>query len=383
MDTPNYNKLNFNYEIKVKSDKGNDFLINFSAETYSFLEIKAIKKNDLTTKTFFNQFSPEKIKENRYMLAFDDLDEICQELSGKIKENGIQLTEEIDNVCISIPLNNSKIKEIQLIQFTLNEIKKDEKESMNELFQLIDKLNNENQLLKKEIKEIKAEYKKEITEITLEYEKKIDNLKSIANNSNNEINKLKEQMKTWLDYKDYIDSKNKIEINSLIINNNINYQKTIKKWIDKDNDIQAKLLYRKSRDGNKISTFHQLCDNKGPTLTLFITDDGNIGGLYTPLSWDCVSKWKNDNDTLIFNLSKKKKYKKNQKNCSIYCDGSYGPKTYGFGFYKPNQMDKIEHLGTSINNYFENGADILLNNSTIIKYFNTNEVEVFEIKKVD
>ena len=113
MDTPNYNKLNFNYEIKVKSDKGNDFLINFSAETYSFLEIKAIKKNELTTKIFFNQFSPEKIKENRYMLAFDDLDEICQELSGKIKENGIQLTEELDNVCISIPLNNSKIKEIK------------------------------------------------------------------------------------------------------------------------------------------------------------------------------------------------------------------------------------------------------------------------------
>ena len=115
------------------------------------------------------------------------------------------------------------------------------------------------------------------------------------------------------DYKDYLDSKNKIEINSLIINNNINYQNSIKKWIDKNNEIKAELLYRKSRDGDQISTFHRLCDNKGPTLTLFETNDGNLGGLYTPLSWDNNSQWKGDYDTFLFNLSKNIKYKKNNK----------------------------------------------------------------------
>ena len=45
-------------------------------------------------------------------------------------------------------------------------------------------------------------------------------------------------------------------------------------------------------------------------------------------------------------------------------------------------MNQILHSGTSINNYYENGANILLNYSTAIKYFKINEVEVFAIKKV-
>ena len=182
------------------------------------------------------------------MLAFDDLDEICNELSERIKENGIELTEESDNVSISIPLKNSKTKEIQ---FTLNEKTNNEKENIHELIQLIGKLSNENELLKQEMKEIKIEYKKEITQIKSEYEKEIaenkkeiDNLKKLTNNSNNEMNQLKEQLKTLLDDKNYNESKKKIEINSLIINNNKNYQKAIKKWIDKDNAIKAELLIK-------------------------------------------------------------------------------------------------------------------------------------------
>ena len=44
-------------------------------------------------------------------------------------------------------------------------------------------------------------------------------------------------------------------------------------------------------------------------------------------------------------------------------------------------MNQIRHCGTYINGYYENGADILPNNSTGDKYFNINEVEVFLIKK--
>ena len=35
--------------------------------------------------------------------------------------------------------------------------------------------------------------------------------------------------------------------------------------------IQAKLLFRASRDGFSDSKFHELCDNKGPLLALFVT----------------------------------------------------------------------------------------------------------------
>ena len=35
----------------------------------------------------------------------------------------------------------------------------------------------------------------------------------------------------------------------------------MKNWISPNNNIKAELLYRLSRDGEKISKYHQLCDN--------------------------------------------------------------------------------------------------------------------------
>ena len=99
-------------------------------------------------------------------------------------------------------------------------------------------------------------------------------------------------------------------LDSIIINGNEKYKETLKKWIDPSTKIKAELLYRLSENGDKFSTFHELCDNKGPTLTLFYVNDGNIIGIYTPLSWDSSSGRKDDMETFIFNLNKNKKYKK-------------------------------------------------------------------------
>ena len=118
--------------------------------------------------------------------------------------------------------------------------------------------------------------------------KEINVLKNIINKQNNEINELKEQMKSWLKYRESIEMISELK-NSLIINNNIEYYKLIKNWINPDKKIEGELLYRLSRDGDQISTFHSLCDNKGATLTLFETKEGNKGGIYTPLSWDSNS----------------------------------------------------------------------------------------------
>ena len=35
----------------------------------------------------------------------------------------------------------------------------------------------------------------------------------------------------------------------------------------------------------------------------FKTEDGNIGGIYTPLDWDMGTGWKNDWDSFMFNLN--------------------------------------------------------------------------------
>ena len=39
-------------------------------------------------------------------------------------------------------------------------------------------------------------------------------------------------------------------------------------WINPQNELKTELLYRMSKDGESYDDFHNLCDNKGPTLTL-------------------------------------------------------------------------------------------------------------------
>ena len=124
------------------------------------------------------------------------------------------------------------------------------------------------------------------------------------------INKLIEQInifgKIIEENKLYISN---LDNSSLIINNNKEYIKLLKNWINPNKTLKSELLYRLSRDGKELLKFHKLCDDKGPTLTLFQTDDGNKGGIYTPLSWDIKSEYKKDKETFMFNLNKNEKYK--------------------------------------------------------------------------
>src|SRR6266498_5775403 len=69
----------------------------------------------------------------------------------------------------------------------------------------------------------------------------------------------------------------------------------IQKWINNGNNgerkAEWKLLYRASRDGFGANTFHNHCDNKGPTVTIVKRQGiADIVGGYTPLSWSSRNK---------------------------------------------------------------------------------------------
>ena len=192
-----------------------------------------------------------------------------------------------------------------------------------------------------------------------------------------EINKFINEIKKFGEIKSE-DIETIINLNSKIIGDNYECNKILKSWINQKDNINAELLYRLSRDGEKISKFHELCDNKGATLTIFVTEDGNKGGIFTPLSWDTVSEKKRDKDTFMFNLNNSKKYQKiNENDASIWCMDKFGPWTTYFGFIKT--MKNIEHRGLEINNCYKNGAEILPNNKNEYKYYNVKEIEVFKI----
>lgn len=319
--------LNFIFEIELISNKNTKFLVELKVENYSDLIISAKKiDNSIFQKVFINSFTPDKIKENKYFLHFDNLKEICDEITEKLKNEKISLNENSKSLTISIPLNSTKIKEInfELYEKEINTTDKFDKilslieaqnKEINELKQKninIENILNENIIIinqqKSQINELK-EKNKELVNLFNENKNLINQQKLQINNLEEKINKLENSNTNYGNYgNDIIEN-----LDSIIIKDNIQYKKYLKNWISPNKKIKAKLLYRLTKDGNLASEFHKKCDNKGTTLILFDLIDGNKIGFYIPLKWTTGHEWKNDMNSFIFNLTKNKKHKKLKK----------------------------------------------------------------------
>jgi len=341
-----------------------------------------LKENIKYLEEFFNEIENtinelkklyEKINEEKEELKMK-ISNIFTKVRNSLNEREDKLLSDIDNEFDNLFFKEDIIKQCEqlpkLIKHSLGIGKEiDNKWNENEKLKNINEcINIENE--NRKIKMIKENINKSnlIKDIKFSFEEE------------DKVNKFLEQIKNF----GKIVKENKLNSSilddSLIINNNKEYIKTLKFWINPSKNINSELLYRLSRDGKELSKFHELCDDKGPTLTIFQIDDGNIGGIYTPLSWDIKSSSKKDKETFMFNLNKNEKYNKINNNViSILCSKDYGPWTYNFGFYKSFSMKKIKHNGLCINDAYEKGCNILLNNTNELKIFDVNEVEVYKI----
>lgn len=104
-------------------------------------------------------------------------------------------------------------------------------------------------------------------------------------------------------------------------------------WLGKD--CHFKLLYKISRDGETPQTFHNLCDNKGPTVTIFYNTDNNVYGGYTSLCWDSSNTWYKDESSFLFQLYCNRIWKPNmfttnevslrKTQTNVLANSAYGP----------------------------------------------------------
>jgi hypothetical protein len=95
----------------------------------------------------------------------------------------------------------------------------------------------------------------------------------------------------------------------------------------------ANLLYKASRDGWTPQKFHQLCDNKGPTYTRAIINDGRVLGAYTSLSWASGPGYQNDTTAFLYDGTRKYTAEKGHWGAGVYAtymNSSYYP-TFGGG----------------------------------------------------
>ena len=74
------------------------------------------------------------------------------------------------------------------------------------------------------------------------------------------------------------------------------YDSSLREWLG--SDYQWRLIYRSSEHGYTGKSFHEYCDDKGPTLIIIKSSEGWIFGGYTTQSWSGVGI---DYDRMIMN----------------------------------------------------------------------------------
>ena len=84
----------------------------------------------------------------------------------------------------------------------------------------------------------------------------------------------------------------------------------LKEWLPykNKNNIRCKLIYDAKRDGDKVSTFHSLCDNKEATITIISTSNNKKIGGYLSKSFGGNKGNITDNNAFLFSLNYNEKY---------------------------------------------------------------------------
>ena len=338
---PGLNNKEINFEIK--SNTGKMFYINLINQE-EYLIITAYYISNKNRVEYESKFDISYIKKVKLFILYDTINECLEEINLGINTGKSYLVEEKNYINIFIPLNNIKFNEINF--------KVDLKENINIV-------NN------KEINELKNVIKDQNNEII--------NLK-------NKVNQLEILVNDLLIFKKDIVGKITFKINSKIVDSYFNII-LIKNWINNINNesskiIKAKILYKLSKDGDSIDTFHQKCDNNSPTLLLVETTNGRKFGGYTTCVWSVNKGGKKDGKTFLFSLDEKKLYKKKKEHENerdIYCRKDAGPTFGGNDLYFYQTLKK----GYSASPYYFLDKNDLAKN--IKDDFDIKEIEIFKI----
>ena len=85
------------------------------------------------------------------------------------------------------------------------------------------------------------------------------------------------------------------------------------------------MLFSGSTDGWSPSKFHELCDGRGPTITIFKSKAERVFGGFTQENWDSKSKWIKDERAFIYSIDKNQIYSVFDAQKAIYCYSDWGP----------------------------------------------------------
>ena len=177
----------------------------------------------------------------------------------------------------------------------------------------------------------------------------------------------------------------------IISNLNDEQKNALLSWLPpQDIFINWVQLYSSSLQGWSTATFHQICNNKGPTVIIARASNYVFGG-YAEVSWNSANSFVKDENAFLFTLAnptgaRPTKLPQKDDNGGIWCNGSYGP---AFGTPSGNCICFMTANGNytvGINNNYVSVAvpegqsftNFIYGNTTS---FNMNYLEVFGLKE--
>ena len=357
--------------IILKSDKNKTYKIKFTAKD-NYLLIQSMKESKENI-IYESKIQLSDIKLNKYFSICDSIYDVLLSLKPNLSNN-IKLEEINNELKLIIPLNHPLAKEI-IFNLKLqqnnnsNDLIQDLLNKMTSLSEKVELQQKEIDSLKKRVNALENE-RHNNNQVIEEKPFKINNTpKNMNNNMNNNQNNInKENNNSYSQPKIYHFSQKEC---SYIIRKK-EEELSIKNWINSFKQIRFNLLFRMSRDGTATINFHTRCDNKGKTLVLIETKDGNRFGGYTSLQWNMEGEKRYGENIWLFNLEKNiNKYilMKQSKSPAIICDMNNGPSFEEGIIFKNNDLSVgyIEHQGLI------NGAGI------IDKKIQVKELEVFQV----
>jgi hypothetical protein len=311
------------------------------------------------TNNFNGQFSLKDLQSiDKYFKMFDILEEAYKELLPSFNENQYTIKTQENNLVLNIEIEYNHKKNV--IPFILEKSEIKEEDLIKSLYTLANNYIKENNGLKEDL-----------------------------NTLNNKVNKIEEKINSIENKIDivlnYIDDKKKkkalenVLIKSKIIENKeqILLLKSRLPFKNKD-DLQCKLIYDARRDGDKVSTFHSLCDNKPSTLTIISTSDNKKIGGFLSKPFDGNKGFIKDNSAFLFSLNYNEIYPSLNEGYNYYDQKDKGPI---FG----NVCLQIEDnfISNNRNRYYSYTCryDFGKRNNNTDFYFKVIDLEVYQISE--
>ena len=143
-------------------------------------------------------------------------------------------------------------------------------------------------------------------------------------------------------------------------------------------DVKFHLIYRATELGDKIKTFHQMCDNLNSSLVIIETNKGLRFGGFTTKSWRGNGFKKADNNAFVFSIDNNKIYNVIKKDFAIGSFPKFGPVFMGYqikisdNFFSTKSSTCLKGL------YYSTTKDYELNNGD--QFYIVKDIEIYSLE---